>query len=87
MRFATFFVAGALAVFASAQTDDATTTATTTASVVASLTPAQSSAAACLNACDAGDVNCTAKCIAVSTYLSCCASFLFQCRSCLVGQG
>lgn len=67
MRFATFIVAGALAVFANAQSSDsATATAATSASAVVSLTPAQSSAAACLNACDPGDVNCTAKCIAVS---------------------
>lgn len=66
MRFATFIVVGACALFANAQSTDSATSTTATAASTVSLTPAQSSAAACLNACDAGDVDCQAKCIAVS---------------------
>lgn len=62
MRFATFLV-GAFAIVVSAQS----TTTETTGATSASLTPAQSSQAACLEACAAGDVDCQARCIAVST--------------------
>lgn len=69
MRFTSFIVAGALALVASAQTTSdstASSTATSTASTVVSVDPAQSSEAACLKACKAGDVDCQSKCIAVS---------------------
>ncbi|KAF7558325.1 hypothetical protein G7046_g5829 [Stylonectria norvegica] len=53
MRFSTIFVSGALAVLASA------------ASTTVGLTPAQSSAAACIDKCDVGDVDCQSHCVAV----------------------
>lgn len=62
MRFTSIIAAGAFAVFASAQS----TTGSDAATATVSLTPAQSSQAACLGACEAGDVDCQAKCIAVS---------------------
>lgn len=62
MRFTSIIVAGALALFASAQ--DTTSSSTATA---ATTDAAQASSIACLNACKDGDVACESKCIAVST--------------------
>ncbi|KAJ0107936.1 hypothetical protein J7T55_007148 [Diaporthe amygdali] len=62
MRFTSIIVAGAFALFASAQDTTATSSVTATA---ATTDAAQASELACLNACDAGDVNCQAKCISV----------------------
>lgn len=53
MRFTSFFVAGAFATMAAAQ------------SATLSLTPAQKSQADCLDACEAGDVKCQSYCITV----------------------
>lgn len=65
MRFSTVLV-GAFAALASAQSTTAapSTTAPATPTSV-SLDPAQSSAAACLNACKVEDVDCKAKCVPV----------------------
>ncbi|KAL1872108.1 hypothetical protein Daus18300_004477 [Diaporthe australafricana] len=62
MRFTSIIVAGAVAVFASAQDTTGTSSAAATA---ASTDAAQASSLACLDACDAGDVTCQAKCISV----------------------
>lgn len=64
MRFTSIIVAGALAMFASAQDTTGTTSATATA---ATTDAAQASTIACLDACEDGDVTCEARCIAVST--------------------
>ena len=57
MRFASIIFAGALAVFASAQSP--------TSSARAALTSEQAAIDRCISACTPGDVNCTSKCIAV----------------------
>ncbi|KAK4220121.1 hypothetical protein QBC37DRAFT_407898 [Rhypophila decipiens] len=57
MRFATVFLTGAFAAFASAQSP--------TTSAYAGQTSQQAAIAKCLAACESGDVNCTSKCIAV----------------------
>lgn len=67
MRFTTILV-GAFAVLAAAQSTSTTaTTATTTAAGNAAASSAQSQMIQCINACQAGDVACTSKCIAVSS--------------------
>ena len=65
MRFTSIIVAGAVAVFASAQDTTGTSSVAPTA---ATTDAAQASTIACLDACEDGDVTCEAKCIAVSTY-------------------
>ncbi|EAQ93249.1 hypothetical protein CHGG_01484 [Chaetomium globosum CBS 148.51] len=66
MRVTSIFLAAGLALFANAQT---TTGGDSASKTVDAATAAQTSAQAemlrCLNACDADDVNCRAKCIAV----------------------
>ncbi|KAL1883825.1 hypothetical protein VTK73DRAFT_7613 [Phialemonium thermophilum] len=68
MRFTSVLVAGAFAVLARAQTPSTTSTSSATTTTV-SVDPAQTSAQAamikCIDACPAGDVACTSKCIAV----------------------
>lgn len=58
MRFTSALVAGALAVAVRAQTTTSDAPSTTTWS----LDPVQSSILACINECDATDVNCLADC-------------------------
>lgn len=64
MRFTSIIVAGALAMFASAQDTTGTSSVAPTA---ATTDAAQASTIACLDACKDGDVACESKCIAVST--------------------
>lgn len=65
MRFTSIIVAGAVAMFASAQD---TTSTSSVAATAATTDAAQASTIACLDACKDGDVTCEAKCIAVSVY-------------------
>ncbi|KAG6362020.1 hypothetical protein INS49_010249 [Diaporthe citri] len=62
MRFTSIIVAGALAMFASAQDTTGTSSVAPTA---ATTDAAQASTIACLDACKDGDVACESKCIAV----------------------
>jgi hypothetical protein len=56
--------------FTSAQTTTSTpTSVVSTTSTTYSMDPTQSAIIACLDKCPEGDVNCTAKCIAVSRHL------------------
>ncbi|KAH8905027.1 hypothetical protein BR93DRAFT_761199 [Coniochaeta sp. PMI_546] len=67
MRFTTVLLSGLLAI-ASAQTTTTTPTTLATVTSTTSQSPAetsQSEITKCINACPAGDVGCTAKCIAV----------------------
>lgn len=61
MRFTTIVLSGAFAAIAVAQSSAGSSN----PSPVASLTPAQSSTAACLEECEAGDVDCQADCVHV----------------------
>lgn len=66
MRVTSILLAGVLAFVANAQ--DATTTdaaPTTTDPALAAQNSAQAAMIACIEACQAGDVDCTSKCIAV----------------------
>lgn len=65
MRFTSIIVAGAFAMFASAQDTTGTSSVAPTA---ATTDAAQASTIACLDACEAGDVTCESKCIAVSIH-------------------
>lgn len=64
MRLAAILFAGAFALLAHAETTTSVTP-TTTDPATAAQNSAQASMLACINACKAGDVSCTSKCIAV----------------------
>ena len=64
MRFSAALFVGVFAAFATAQSSD-TTAATTVSTANMATSSAQAAINKCLDACDAGDVNCRAKCIAV----------------------
>ena len=65
MRFTSIFLAGALALFANAQTTAGNAAPTTTDAATAAQNSEQAEMLRCIEACRAGDVTCTSKCIAV----------------------
>ncbi|ROW11021.1 hypothetical protein VMCG_01210 [Cytospora schulzeri] len=88
MRFTSFLVAGAFALLANAQTSAPASSSVSSVASVTTTDAAQSSEAACLKACDVGDVNCQAKCIAVPSPDAAQANATTQCvASCDQGNG